>query len=113
MISGENKILGISYWQNKQKEHLVFPIDKGHSWSQVDRSRLKLNYISTALNSFTSHLGKVSDLGKVRLGAGDSFERLLQDIQDMVNYKQTSNGQTQCDGELLFLCHDMAEGLCY
>lgn len=76
----------------------MFPIDKGHGWSQVDRSRLNLN-VSTALNSFTGHLGKVSDLGKVRLGAGDSSKRLVEDIQDMVNYRQTTNMQTQCGGK--------------
>lgn len=66
----------------------MFPIDKAHSWRQVDSSRLKLIDVSAALDSFTGHLGKVSDLGEVRLGAGDSSERLVQDIQDVVNYRQ-------------------------
>lgn len=79
--------------------YLVFPIDKGHSWSQVNRGRVNVNDVSTALNSFTGHLGKVSDLGKVRLGAGDSSERLVEDIQDMVNYRQSRNRQTQCGGK--------------
>lgn len=66
----------------------MFPIDKAHSWRQVDSSRLKLIDVSAALDSFTGHLGKVSDLGEVRLGAGDSSEWLVQDIQDVVNYRQ-------------------------
>lgn len=66
----------------------MFPIDKAHGWRQVDSSRLKLIDVSAALDSFTGHLGKVSDLGEVRLGAGDSSERLVQDIQDVVNYRQ-------------------------
>lgn len=63
----------------------MFPIDKAHSWEQVDTSWL---HLSATLNSFTGHLGKVSDLGEMRLGARDSAERLVQDIQDVVNYKQ-------------------------
>lgn len=66
----------------------MFPIDKAHGWRQVDSSWLKLIDVSAALDSFTGHLGKVSDLGEVRLGAGDSSERLVQDIQDVVNYRQ-------------------------
>lgn len=68
--------------------YLVFPIEKAHSWRQVDGSRLKLIDVSAGLNSFTGHLRKVSDLREVRLGAGDSSEWLVQDIQDVVNYRQ-------------------------
>lgn len=66
----------------------MFPIDKAHSWRQVDSSRIKLVDVSAALNRFTGHLEKVRDLGELRLGAGESSERLVQDIQDVVNYRQ-------------------------
>lgn len=73
----------------------MFPVDKAHSWRQVDSSRLKLIGVSAALNSFTGHLGKVRDLGEERLGAGDSTERLVQDIQDVVNYRQETEKFTE------------------
>lgn len=66
----------------------MFPIDKAHSWRQVDSSRIKLVDVSAALNRFTGHLGKVRDLGEPRLGVGESSEWLVQDIQDVVNYRQ-------------------------
>lgn len=69
----------------------MFPIDKAHSWRQVDSSWLKVIDVSPALNSFAGRLGKVSDLGGVGVGAGDSSQWLVQDVQDVINYRQETD----------------------
>lgn len=73
----------------------MFPVDKAHSWRQVASSRLKLIGVSANLDSFAGHLGKVGDLGEVGLGAGESSERLVQDIQDVVDYGQETEKFTE------------------
>lgn len=58
----------------------MFSIDKADSWRQAERID-----VSTALDGFAGHLRKVGDLRDVGMGATDAVQRLVQDVQDIIN----------------------------